>query len=84
MRSFCKVDGLSLRRDISGYFRIFPDVLSRRRRTNPLPPSDTPAAAPFNGPPLPAGNSMTIMVACITPADAYLDETLCTLFYAGG
>lgn len=30
-----------------------------------------------------AGNSMTIMIACINPADTYVDETLCTLFYAG-
>eukprot|EP00668_Euglena_longa_P001197 GGOE01001420.1.p1 GENE.GGOE01001420.1~~GGOE01001420.1.p1 ORF type:complete len:832 (+),score=230.34 GGOE01001420.1:91-2586(+) len=29
------------------------------------------------------GNSMTIMIACINPADTYVDETLCTLFYAG-
>jgi hypothetical protein len=29
------------------------------------------------------GNSVTVMIACINPCDAYLDETMSTLFYAG-
>eukprot|EP01012_Entosiphon_sulcatum_P052856 TRINITY_DN7266_c0_g1_i1.p1 TRINITY_DN7266_c0_g1~~TRINITY_DN7266_c0_g1_i1.p1 ORF type:complete len:794 (-),score=173.54 TRINITY_DN7266_c0_g1_i1:11-2392(-) len=29
------------------------------------------------------GNSMTMMIACINPSDSYVEETLCTLFYAG-
>ena len=29
------------------------------------------------------GNSLTIMVACINPCDAYVEETVSTLFYSG-
>ncbi|KAJ9449481.1 Kinesin-II 85 kDa subunit [Diplonema papillatum] len=29
------------------------------------------------------GNSLTLMVACVNPCDAYLEETVSTLFYAG-
>eukprot|EP00760_Papus_ankaliazontas_P027197 PhM_4_TR3208/c0_g1_i1/m.49447/K10395/KIF4_21_27; kinesin family member 4/21/27 len=29
------------------------------------------------------GNSVTVMVACINPCDAYVEETLSTLYYAG-
>ena len=29
------------------------------------------------------GNSMTVMIACIAPLDAYVEETLSTLLYAG-
>ena len=29
------------------------------------------------------GNSLTLMVACINPCDAYLEETVSTLFYSG-
>eukprot|EP01063_Lacrimia_lanifica_P029227 TRINITY_DN4419_c0_g3_i1.p1 TRINITY_DN4419_c0_g3~~TRINITY_DN4419_c0_g3_i1.p1 ORF type:complete len:907 (+),score=285.91 TRINITY_DN4419_c0_g3_i1:392-2722(+) len=29
------------------------------------------------------GNSLTLMIACINPCDAYVEETVSTLFYAG-
>eukprot|EP01062_Namystynia_karyoxenos_P016256 TRINITY_DN1592_c0_g1_i1.p1 TRINITY_DN1592_c0_g1~~TRINITY_DN1592_c0_g1_i1.p1 ORF type:complete len:863 (+),score=301.82 TRINITY_DN1592_c0_g1_i1:76-2589(+) len=29
------------------------------------------------------GNSLTLMIACINPCDAYVDESVSTLFYAG-
>eukprot|EP00759_Apiculatamorpha_spiralis_P048013 PhF_6_TR43397/c1_g1_i1/m.66632/K10394/KIF3A; kinesin family member 3A len=29
------------------------------------------------------GNSVTVMIACINPCDAFLDETMSTLYYAG-